>query len=63
MSAPLALILDVFDETRMRGVREAGIFQHALLFAEWRELHIDSFGQPGFVLGDQTWLLGLELVI
>ncbi|MBN2359564.1 MAG: hypothetical protein JXR83_08910 [Deltaproteobacteria bacterium] len=62
-AAGIAFILDVFDETRMRRVRESGAFQHALLFAEWRELHVDSFGQPGFVLGDQTWLLGLELVI
>jgi hypothetical protein len=62
-AAGAAFILDVFDETRMKRVRESGAFQHALLFAEWRDLHIDSFGQPGFVLGDQTWLVGLELVI
>jgi len=62
-AAGVAFILDVFDEVRMRRVRESGAFQHALLFVEWRELHIDSFGQPGFVLGDQTWLAGLELVI
>lgn len=62
-AAGAAFILDVFDEARMKRVRESGAFQHALIFAEWRELHIDSFGQPGFVLGDQTWLVGLELVI
>jgi hypothetical protein len=60
-AAGLAFVLDVIDQAGMAKVRDAGAFQHAYLFAEWRELRVDSFGEPGFVLGDSTWLAGVAL--
>lgn len=57
----VAFVLDVVDEARMRRVRETGTFQHAYLFAEWREMKIDSFGEPGFQLGNSTWFMGISI--
>ena len=59
----LAFVLDAIDEVRMKRVRDAGTFQHAYLFGEYRDMRIDSFGEPGFRLGAQTWLVGVNLDI
>lgn len=60
-AAGLALVLDIFEPAAMARVRETGTFQHSYLFAEWREMHIDGFGTPGFILGDQTWMAGIAV--